>query len=157
MNKHLVIVVLSLLLALSLSFQYLYYFNQNSTGNSLRTDTVTIIKIDTVTITKPVVQYRYITQVITDTLYNTDSVLVPVRIPIESKTYQDSTYRAIVSGYKASLDTIQVFPIHTTTTITNTIIKQKRFNIGIQAGVGYGICTKKPDVYVGLGVSYRLF
>lgn len=157
MNKNLVIVVLSLLLALSLSFQYLYYFNQNSTGNSLRTDTVTIIKIDTVTITKPVVQYRYITQVITDTLYNTDSVLVPVRIPIESKTYQDSTYRAIVSGYKASLDTIQVFPIHTTTTITNTIIKQKRFNIGIQAGVGYGICTKKPDVYVGLGVSYRLF
>lgn len=157
MNKNLVIAVLSLLLALSLIFQYLYYSNRNSTENSLKTDTVTITKIDTVTIIKPVVQYRYITQVITDTLYNTDSVLVPVRIPIESKTYQDSTYRAIVSGYKASLDTIQVFPIHTTTTITNTIIKQKRFNIGIQAGVGYGICTKKPDVYVGLGVSYRLY
>ena len=157
MNKNLVIAVLSLLLALSLSFQYLYHSNRNSTGNSLRTDTVTITKIDTVTITKPVVQYRYITQVITDTLHNTDSVLVPVRIPIESKTYQDSTYRAIVSGYKASLDTIQVYPIHTYTTITNTIIKQKRFNIGIQAGVGYGICTKKPDVYVALGVSYRLF
>lgn len=157
MNKNLVIAVLSLLLGLSVIFQYLYHFNQNSTGNSLRTDTVTITKIDTVTITKPVVQYRYITQVITDTLYNTDSVLVPVRIPIESKTYQDNTYRAVVSGYRASLDTIQVFPIHTYTTITNTITKQKRFNIGIQAGVGYGICTKKPDVYVGLGVYCRLF
>lgn len=155
MNKNLVIVVLSLLLGLSVTFQYLYHFNQNSTGNRLKTDTVTITKIDTVTVTKPVIQYKYITQVITDTLYNTDSVLVPVRIPIESKTYQDSTYRAIVSGYKASLDTIQVYPIHTYTTITNT--KQKRFNIGIQAGVGYGICTKKPDVYVGLGVSYRLY
>lgn len=157
MNKNLVIAVLSLLLALSLSFQYLYHSNRNSTGNSLRTDTVTITKIDTVTITKPVVQYRYITQVITDTLYNTDSVLVPVRIPIESKTYQDNTYRAVVSGYRASLDTIQVFPIHTYTTITNTITKQKRFNIGVQAGVGYGCFTKKPDVYVGLGVSYRLY
>lgn len=157
MNKNLVIAVLSLLLALSLSFQYLYHSNRNSTGNSLRTDTVTITKIDTVTITKPVVQYRYITQVITDTLYNTDSVLVPVRIPIESKTYQDNTYRAVVSGYRASLDTIQVFPIHTYTTITNTITKQKRFNIGVQAGVGYGIFTKKPDLYVGLGLSYRLF
>lgn len=155
MNKNLVIAVLSLLLALSLSFQYLYHSNRNSTGNSLKTDTVTITKIDTVIVTKPVIQYKYITQVITDTLYNTDSVLVPVRIPIESKTYQDSTYRAIVSGYKASLDTIQVYPIHTYTTITNT--KQKRFNIGIQAGVGYGCFTKKPDVYVGLGVSYRLY
>ncbi len=157
MNKNLVIAVLSLLLALSLSFQYLYHSNRNSTGNSLRTDTVTITKIDTVTVTKPVLKYKYLTKIITDTLYSTDSVLVPVRIPIESKTYQDSTYRAIVSGYKASLDTIQVFPIHTTTTITNTIIKQKRFDIGIQAGVGYGCFTKKPDLYVGFGVFYRLY
>lgn len=157
MNKNLVIAVLSLLLILSITFQYLYYSNQNSTGNSLKTDTVTITKIDTITITKPVIQYRYITEVITDTLYSTDSVLVSVRIPIESTTYQDSTYRAVVSGYRASLDTIQVYPIHTYTTITNTITKQRRFNIGVQAGFGYGIFTKKPDVYVGLGMSYRLF
>lgn len=157
MNKNLVIAVLSLLLALSVTFQYLYYSNQNSAGNSLKTDTVTVTKIDTVTVTKPVIQYRYITEVITDTLYNKDSVLVPVQIPMESTTYQDSTYRAVVSGYRASLDTIQVYPIHTYTTITNTITKQRRFNIGVQAGFGYGIFTKKPDVYVGLGVSYRLY
>lgn len=155
MNKNLVITVLSLLLGLSVIFQYLYHFNQNSTGNRLKTDTVTITKIDTVTVTKPVIQYKYITQVITDTLYNTDSIKVPVHIPIERTIFQDSTYRAVVSGYRASLDTIQVFPLHTYTTITNT--KQKRFNIGIQAGVGYGCFTKKPDVYVGLGVSYRLY
>lgn len=155
MNKNLVITVLSLLLALSITFQYLYHSNRNSVENSLKTDTVTITKIDTVTVIKPVIQYRYITQVITDTLYNTDSIKVPVQIPIESKTYQDSTYRAVVSGYRASLDTIQVYPIHTITTITN--IKQKRFNIGLQAGVGYGCFNKKPDIYVGLGVSYRLY
>lgn len=155
MNKNLVIAVLSLLLALSLIFQHLYYSNRNSTENSLKTDTITITKIDTVTVTKPVIQYRFITQVITDTLYNTDSVLVPVQIPIETKIYQDSTYRAVISGYRASLDTIQVYPIHTYTTITNT--KQKRFNIGIQAGVGYGCFNKKPDVYLGFGVSYRLY
>lgn len=157
MNKNLVIAVLSLLLVLSITFQYLYHSNRNSAENSLKTDTVTITKIDTVTVIKPVVQYRYITKVITDTLYNTDSVLVPVRIPIESKTYQDSTYRAVISGYRASLDTIQVYQIHTYTTITNMITKQKRFNIGVQAGVGYGCFNKKPDVYLGLGVSYRLF
>nr|DAK10382.1 MAG TPA: hypothetical protein [Caudoviricetes sp.] len=155
MNKNLVIAVLSLLLALSITLQYLYHSNRNSAENSLKTDTVTVIKTDTVTIMKPVVQYRYITKIITDTLYNMDSVLVPVRIPIESKTYQDSTYRAVISGYRASLDSIQVYPIHTITTITNT--KQKRFNIGIQAGVGYGCFNKKPDIYVGFGVSYRLY
>lgn len=155
MSKNLIIVILSLLLALSVTLQYLYRFNRNITGNSPRTDTVTITKIDTVTVTKPVIQYKYITQVITDTLYNTDSIKVPVHIPIERTIFQDSTYRAVVSGYRASLDTIQVFPLHTYTTITNT--KQKRFNIGIQAGVGYGCFTKKPDVYVGLGVSYRLY
>lgn len=155
MNKNLVIAVLSLLLVLSITFQHLYHSNRNSAENSLKTDTVTITKIDTVAVVKPAVQYRYITQVITDTLYNTDSIKVPVRIPIERTTYQDSTYRAVVSGYRASLDTIQVYPIHTYTTITNT--KQKRFNIGIQAGVGYGFFNKKPDIYVGLGVSYRLF
>lgn len=157
MNKNLVIAVLSLLLALSITFQYFYYSNRNSSENSLKTDTVTVIKIDTVTVAKPVIQYRYITQVITDTLYNTDSIKVPVRIPIERTTYQDSTYRAVISGYRASLDTIQIYPIHTYTTITNIITKQKRFNIGVQAGVGYGFLLKKPDIYVGLGVSYRLF
>lgn len=155
MNKNLVIAVLSLLLALSVIFQYLYHSNQSSTGNRLKTDTVTITKIDTVTVTKPVLKYKYLTKIITDTLYSTDSIKVPVHIPIERTIFQDSTYRAVVSGYRASLDTIQVYPIHTYTTIINT--KQKRFNIGIQAGVGYGCFTKKPDVYVALGVSYRLY
>lgn len=157
MDKNLVIAVLSLLLVLSIVFQYLAYSNRKSEENSLRTDMLTITKIDTVTITKPVVKYRYLTKVITDTLYNTNSVLVPVQIPITANVYQDSTYRAVVSGYRTSLDTIQVYPVHTTIIITNTITKQKRFNIGIQAGVGYGCFNKNPDVYIGLGVSYRLF
>lgn len=31
-----------------------------------------------------------------------------------------------------------------------------RFSVGVNAGVGYGIITKKPDLYIGVGVSYRL-
>lgn len=157
MDKNLVIAVLSLLLVLSIVFQYLAYSNRKSEENSLRTDMLTITKIDTVTITKPVVKYRYLTKVITDTLLYKDSIKVPVQIPITANVYQDSTYRAVVSGYRTSLDTIQVYPVHTTIIITNTITKQKRFNIGIQAGVGYGCFNKNPDVYIGLGVSYRLF
>ena len=76
MNKNLAIAVLSLFLALYLVFQYLYHSNRSSVENSLKTDTITITKIDTVTVIKPVIQYKYITQVITDTLYNTDSIKI---------------------------------------------------------------------------------
>lgn len=31
-----------------------------------------------------------------------------------------------------------------------------RFSIGLNAGVGYGLTTNTPDVYVGVGVSFRL-
>ena len=30
------------------------------------------------------------------------------------------------------------------------------FHLGIQAGVGYGIISNKPDIYVGVGVTYVL-
>lgn len=31
-----------------------------------------------------------------------------------------------------------------------------RFSVGINAGVGYGLITKNPDVFVGIGISFRL-
>ena len=50
-------------------------------------------------------------------------------------------------------------------TVTGTqIFNQKRnpnsffnrFSFGAQTGVGYGIISKKPDIYVGVGVTFRL-
>lgn len=32
----------------------------------------------------------------------------------------------------------------------------KRFSYGMQIGVGYGLITKQPDVYVGVGLNFRL-
>ena len=46
--------------------------------------------------------------------------------------------------------------IHST---VNTPYKKKtffnNFSYGIQLGVGYGITNKKPDIYVGFGISYN--
>lgn len=33
----------------------------------------------------------------------------------------------------------------------------KKFSVGPQVGAGYGVINKKPDVYVGVGVSYKLW
>lgn len=88
-----------------------------------------------------------------ENVYLTDSGKVIV--PISRKVYtDDSTYRAVVSGYKATLDQIDVY--RKQTVITNTITKDRRWNFGLIGGMGYGLTTHKPDVFVGVGVTYRL-
>lgn len=118
------------------------------------TDTITIIKRDTITIIKPQPVIRYVDRIVRDTLYNTDSVLVPVDVPIETKVYQDSSYRAVVSGYKASLDTISIFNKNQIQYINKITYKTKKWNISPSIGFGYGMFNRKFDVYVGLSIGY---
>ena len=88
-----------------------------------------------------------------ENVYLTDSGKVIV--PISRKVYtDDSTYRAVVSGYKATLDQIDIY--RKQTVITNTVTKDRRWNFGLTGGIGYGLTTHKPDVFVGVGVTYRL-
>lgn len=82
---------------------------------------------------------------------------VSVQIPITQKVYEDSTYRAYVSGYKPNLDSLFVYPKRETITIRETP-KTKRWGIGIQAG--YGITLKQTPQfvpYIGVGVTYSLW
>ena len=112
---------------------------------------------DTITITKPKVVYTHIFRTDTvclatvDTIINTDSIFVSV--PIDRMVYtDDSTYTAIVSGYRASLDSISVY----NKTITKELVKKPpRISISLQAG--YGFTSKTPSPYIGLGVSYNIF
>lgn len=116
-------------------------------------DTISITKIDTITIIKPqpIVEYR--DRIIKDTLYNTDSVPVLVDIPIETKVYADSNYRAVVSGYRASLDTISIFNKNQIQHINKITYKTKKWNISPSIGVGYGFYHKKIDMYVGFSIG----
>lgn len=77
-----------------------------------RTDTTTVF--DTIPYYKPIpkdsIVYKYIAQILPvhDTALVRDSVLVDV--PIERKTYaEDSTFYAVVSGFRPSLDTLLVY------------------------------------------------
>ena len=90
-----------------------------------------------------------------DTIH--DSIEVP--IPICQKRYEDSLYTAWVSGYEPALDSINLrLPTITkTVTITSTIYKEPLFTFGLQAGAGYGIINRKPDVYLGIGGTMRLW
>ena len=85
-----------------------------------------------------------------------DSIEVP--IPIMQKRYEDSLYTAWVSGYEPNLDSINLHLPTITETITKTIVKPSPLiTFGIQAGGGYGVINRKPDIYVGVGAQLNLW
>ena len=165
--------LLTLLLAISGFFNFYFLLKQPDiqTKVEVKTDTLTVTKTDTVPqyITKTITKPKYVKEEIIrhDTLYNA---------PLSVKTYEDSItttndakvqYRATVSGYEQSLDTIEFnvkYPM-VTNTITNTITNEKtitkyknpKITAGIAAGAGYGIINKKPDIFIGFSVQLPIF
>lgn len=113
---------------------------------------------DTITNTKPVYVKRYIRDTCylpADTVRISDSLYIP--IPIESRVYEDSTYRAVVSGFRPSLDSISVYRTNTIITRAVPTPVQPRISVGIQAGAGVTI-SKTPQIapYIGIGIQYNL-
>lgn len=79
---------------------------------------------------------------------------VAVLVPMERKTYTDSTnYRAVVSGAWAALDTIEVYPRREIVTIKQPP-DTRRWGVSLMAGYGW---AGKWTPFVGVGVSYNLF
>lgn len=126
-------------------------------------NTVTRVVRDTVTIKKPVTCY----------VHTRDSILVPIRdtlhvrdtlyisVPREVKVYEDSRYRAEVSGYQPSLDRIDIY--QQTQYIERDVVrtvegkKRTRWGIGVQLGYGVNIGSEaRVFPYVGVGLQYSL-
>lgn len=120
----------------------------------------TVVVRDTVRETVLVPEVRYLTRVDTVLLkVPGDAVKVPVLVPISRKVYEGEDYRAVVSGFRASLDTLDIF--RKTQTVTNTVVqrvevpgKPKRWGIGVSAG--YALTPQGMKPYIGLGVQYDL-
>ena len=91
-----------------------------------------------------------------DTITLHDSIDVPV--PIYQKRYDDSLYTAWISGYEPNLDSIDLRLPTITETVTKTIVKPSPLIIvGIQAGAGIGIISRKPDIYIGVGGQLNIW
>ena len=120
--------------------------------------TDTVVVRDTVRETVLVPKVRYLTRVDTVLLkVPGDTVEVPVLVPISHKVYEGEDYRAVVSGFRASLDTLDIF--RKTQTVTNTVVqrvevpgKPKRWGIGVSAG--YALTPQGVKPYIGAGISY---
>ena len=83
-----------------------------------------------------------------DTLRFRDTIYV--QLPKEVKTYCDSSYRAVVSGFRPSLDEIEIY--QRTKVVTDTRVVRSSPWVTIGPSIGVGIATD-GRAYPFLGVS----
>ena len=138
----------------------------------IKTDTITNTKTDTLwkytTITKTDTKVKYIQVIKTDTVY--DKQGNEIELITDNKTYSDTIlcgkdtidYQIHISGIKSKLDSISLRLKKSEVIKTNTIevtkyVKQnKRFNVGVQTGVGYGFTSRQIEPYIGFGLQINI-
>ena len=115
----------------------------------------TVVRIDTIVREKPIYRYSYIYDTVRTyfTTIQHDSVLVDV--PIERKVYEeDSLYRAVVSGWHTSLDSLMIYQTTKEITITKRL-PAPRWSVGITAGPTI-MLIPTGDIRFGMGVTAGL-
>ena len=150
--KHICYIIVILLLL----FTIFYQWKNPETITVTKTETDTVTLWDTVYKEKPVP--ITVTKIEKDTVYINDTIYIT--LDREEKVFTDSsTYELQISGVNAELDWVKTFP--KTTTITNervVTVEQKRPLIEFRpsVGLGYGITTKKPDIWVGGSLTVNI-
>ena len=155
--------LLQILLCFALALAAVIYIDRKAVQKPptivVKTITDTLIIHDTIRKVEP----KYIVKRVVDSI----PVPVPVpggkdtiwmNLPKEQKVYADSTYRAVVSGYLPSLDTIDVFrkTVYIDKETIKTVYAQpSRWSLGVQAG--YGVSKSGLSPYIGIGVQYNLW
>lgn len=123
-------------------------------------DVDTFTKIDTVKVPKTILVPSK-----TDTVYQ-ERIQKDTTLQVTRKTYDidnDSVgAHLVVSGVNPKVDTLSIWSKKTSYSVNKTIIKTipmkdtKRFKIYPTIGVGYGVFSRKLDMYVGIGFTYNI-
>ena len=132
----------------------------NSKTNTIDTviDIDTFTKIDTVKVPNTILVPSK-----TDTVYQ-ERIAKDTTLQVTRKTYDidnDSVgAHLVVSGVNTKVDTLSIWSKKTSYSVNKTIIKTihmkdtTMFKIYPTIGVGYGVFSRKPDMYIGIGVTY---
>jgi hypothetical protein len=143
-------------------------------GEVVRSDTVTVVRVDTVfhTDTVPKVVKEEVVSYVkvpvpssSNTGKNGESAPDSITLPVVQREYSDdSTYTAWVSGVAVDsvypkLDSISVREriFNVETVITNTVRKkQSRWSFSVTAGPGFDVTNREFGMMIVAGVSYRI-
>ena len=161
--KTFVIVVLVLLVVfLSVKSMKYYQKSQEKPETIYLTDTITNVVYDTIylerykTVKLPVVDSTV--YYITDTVVRVDSIEVELPISkysVDTTFTTDTTSLNIMiqnSGYAVTLDSLSYRLEYTPTLKKNYFRDHFRFGAGVSTG--FGVFSKKPDIFLGIGFYY---
>lgn len=121
---------------------------------------VEVIKTDTLYVEKPVFYETRVvdTMVVTLTEFEVVHDTAFVSLPREEVEYRDTSYRAVVSGFRPRLEELEIYQKERVVTIQTekvvTVPDRRRWGVGVQAG--YGITPAGFQPYLGVGVSFDL-
>ena len=160
--KTFVIIILSLLVVLlSIKTEKCHQETRKQSQPVIITDTLTNVVYDTLfidhfeTVKLPVVDT---VTIINDSL-RIDSVFVEVPISVyrfDTTFFTDTTVFNLSiqnSGYAVTLDTLS-FNFKYTPTHQKSNFFKEHFKFGVGIGTGFGVFSKKPDVFLSIGVYY---
>lgn len=139
-----------------------------SVVKEVKADTLYITRYDTMPIEREKVITKYVKIPVPVTSDSVASDTIDVTMPVVQKRFSDdSTYTAYVSGVEyqdlPKLDSISIRERLVYKTIRETYTIQlpqkpmRRWNVGVQAGYGYGFIYKGFEPYIGAGVTYRIW
>lgn len=153
----------------------LFIVGFNVGTHNVKTQYVTVINTDTITVIDTVRIEKLVPKYITKTKEKVDTVLkyiikkdtlsIPMSLPIIEKEYSDSNYKAVVKGVEFGsyplLKSLEIYQV--TNTITNTITVRenaKKWGLNVNAGIGlsYDLYNHKivPTVGVQIGWGYKI-
>lgn len=123
-----------------------------------KVDTVTVF--DTLRVETPVFIERHTvdTMYVSVTEFEVVHDAAFVQLPREQVEYRDTSYRAVVSGFRPRLEELEIYQKERVVTIQTekvvTVPDRRRWGVGVQAG--YGITPAGFQPYLGVGVSFDL-
>ena len=124
----------------------------------------TVIKRDTITKVDTFnVPHEILVPSKTDTIYQ-EKIKNDTTLQVTRNTYDidnDSVgAHVVISGVNPRIDSMAIWAKKTSYTIDRTITKNipikdtKKFKIYPTIGVGYGVFSRRPDMFIGIGMTY---
>ena len=158
-----IVVLLLLVVLLSIKTEKCYQEARKQPKTVFLTDTLTNIVYDSVylerykTVKLPVVDT--LVYYITDTVVRLDSIEVEVPISkfqFDTTVFTDTTQLNLSirnSGYDVTLDSL-FYNFKYTPRPPKTNFFKEHFKFGAGVSTGFGVFSKKPDVFIGVGFYY---
>lgn len=115
-------------------------------------DTVIQWKYDTDTVYMTNTKIKYETKVINDTVWIKDE---PVTTTDSTSNYIIDINAVKLNWYRLRMMKNDTITINTTTVKTINSPSKGGLYYGLGVGAGYGVFTRKPDIFVGFTVGYR--